>query len=505
MGTSLARQERCTVLLVAAVLVALVAAQVAWGSPAARATFAGVDGDIYFYRELGKGRDVSWELFKIDPATGEEERLPEPIDSPGREIYPSPSPDGTKLAFASSRTGSFEIYVYDFVSGALTQVTATPNASYYPTWSPDGTRLAFIGNVDGTKGIGAAATDIFVVPASGGDVVNITSGTRSVEWGPVWSPDGTRIAVHSNADGDDEIVVVGADGSGWTPMTDNTVSDRFPDWRPDGQALIFQRTTTTKGLTTHELVEVDAVDVDSDGNADNARTLTADGGAWPSYSPSGTSVVFSRNRAVTVLDLTTGEQRAVETKDGRAPKWSAAAAVSVVDTYLPPYTDVEGDCGGLTPRSGTCSADETTGVVRFNGLVVPMARGEIVSGDSGIQASAGARPGFTIGFSQRLTRPARETDLEAVVDVRRASLRSANALPGVGEMRLCVGATSDPASSYVSCQTLPTFGAADHSGVHSVSLRVDETVHTVSAWVEVVAVPATVAVFDGTFTSIVVG
>ena len=49
---------------------------------------------------------------------------------------------------------------------------------------------------------------------------------------PSWSPDGGRIAFDSLRDGNGEIYVMNADGSGQTRLTDNPASDGSPSWSP---------------------------------------------------------------------------------------------------------------------------------------------------------------------------------------------------------------------------------------------------------------------------------
>ncbi len=56
---------------------------------------------------------------------------------------------------------------------------------------------------------------------------------------PAWSPDGRRIAFESDRDGNDEIYVMNADGSGVTRLTDNDAIDRSPAWSPDGRRIAF--------------------------------------------------------------------------------------------------------------------------------------------------------------------------------------------------------------------------------------------------------------------------
>ncbi|MGQ3512612.1 Tol-Pal system beta propeller repeat protein TolB, partial [Acinetobacter baumannii] len=62
---------------------------------------------------------------------------------------PAFSPDGSKLAFALSKSGSLNLYVMNLGSGQITQLTDGRNNNTEPTWFPDGQSLAFTSDQGG--------------------------------------------------------------------------------------------------------------------------------------------------------------------------------------------------------------------------------------------------------------------------------------------------------------------------------------------------------------------
>ncbi|HYE02455.1 MAG TPA: DPP IV N-terminal domain-containing protein [Phycisphaerales bacterium] len=97
-------------------------------------------------------RDGQWLVFAgtqhrptadiyIKPVTGR--AVTQLTSDPAHDVMPAISPDGTRIAFASNRAGSWDIFVMPVRGGQAAQVTSDEADELHPSWSPDGTRLVF--------------------------------------------------------------------------------------------------------------------------------------------------------------------------------------------------------------------------------------------------------------------------------------------------------------------------------------------------------------------------
>jgi len=147
---------------------------------------------------------------------------------------PAWSPDGTRIAFTSTRDGPHAIYVMNENGSNVNRLTPVTWDSFRPAWSPDGSRIAFVSARNGN-------TDVYVMKADGTGEQRLTT-HMALDTDPAWSPDGSKIAFASERDGNAEIYVMNADGSGVTRLTTNSTEDRHPAWSPDGTRLAFSTT-----------------------------------------------------------------------------------------------------------------------------------------------------------------------------------------------------------------------------------------------------------------------
>jgi Tol biopolymer transport system component/DNA-binding winged helix-turn-helix (wHTH) protein len=161
--------------------------------------------------------------------------------SPRLDVFPALAPDGRAVAYASDRSGGFEIVLKSLVPGATERaLTSDGEQNVQPAWSPDGGYLAYHSMRRG---------GIWILPALGGVPRQVSDFGSD----PAWSPDGTRLAFQSDPLADiapgafganvpSTIWSVGRDGSDRRRVTssaDPVGGHAAPAWSPDGRRIVF--------------------------------------------------------------------------------------------------------------------------------------------------------------------------------------------------------------------------------------------------------------------------
>jgi WD40 repeat protein len=148
--------------------------------------------------------------------------------SSGEDEQPQLSPDGSRIAFVSYRSGSPRLWIMDS-TGANQAALATGSESYVPemapSWSPDGTKLVYTSTRSGSS-------QVFVISATGGTPVQLTREMNGA-FNPAWSADGSQIYYVS---------VVGAPSL----RVVTVATDETSDWVYDG-AGVGQPACSTSG------------------------------------------------------------------------------------------------------------------------------------------------------------------------------------------------------------------------------------------------------------------
>jgi uncharacterized protein (DUF885 family)/Tol biopolymer transport system component len=190
----------------------------------------------YVYRV---DNSYNYEIYTMDAQGSAYRRLTKNLDS--LESEPAWSPDGSQIVFTSNRqteentfTGRFNVYVMNADGSDQYLLTDFGGSNSDPDWSPDGSRIAFQSTRDENF-------EVYLINPDGSGLVNLTEHPAS-DHSPAWSPDGSRIAFVSDRDGNEEIYIMAADGSNPTRLTYKWGYDKGPSWSPDGRFIVYYAT-----------------------------------------------------------------------------------------------------------------------------------------------------------------------------------------------------------------------------------------------------------------------
>jgi Tol biopolymer transport system component len=152
-------------------------------------------------------------------------------------FYGSPawSPDGTQVAFASTKSGPFNMYVKALSGGAEEKsIHTSPDDERPRSWSPDGKYLVYDRRATARR----AVSEVMVLPLNGaGEPYSLLNTPYANQGGQV-SPDGKWIAFSANQTGKTEIYVITfPKAQGFWQVT--TTGGAWPRWRHDGLALFY--------------------------------------------------------------------------------------------------------------------------------------------------------------------------------------------------------------------------------------------------------------------------
>jgi tricorn protease len=254
------------------------------------------------------------------PASGGEAHLL--ISDPAEESRPLYSPDGTRLAFQSTRTGSNDIYILTFATGNLQRITYTDAGIALDSWSHDGQWLYFTSTANDIAGEG----DIFRVRATGGTPLEVSRERYMNEFESSPSPDGKSIVLvakgissgqwwrngHSHIDETElwikSIAAPSAPDAGYHLLVPAAAKHAWPMWSPDGKSIFVMSDHSAAGKPSVEnLYQIDIATVTPKQLTHfiNGRCL------WPTLSYDGKTILFERGFSIWKLDVASGKSEEV--------------------------------------------------------------------------------------------------------------------------------------------------------------------------------------------------
>jgi hypothetical protein len=176
------------------------------------------DGSRIFFGGLVPGYSTSGvSVWRIKPNGDSLTRVSPPNIDGVSDTYPSPSPDGTTVAVATTRFGGFSLALIDVATSQLTNLGV---AGIAPRWAPAGDSIAYLG--------GPSGSEIWLVNSSGSGARRVSPPGRGYQPGMDWSPD--RKWIIARGAGGLELISVATGAA--LPLTTVTSDASQPAWKP---------------------------------------------------------------------------------------------------------------------------------------------------------------------------------------------------------------------------------------------------------------------------------
>ncbi len=187
------------------------------------------DGKTVVYASPASG---NWDIYAL--RVGGENPVNLTVDSPESDMHPAFSPDGESIAFRSERDGGGI-----FIMGATGESPRRLiDFGYHPAWSPDGGEIVVSTNSFGGPRSAPPKSELRAVSLATGKHRDVCVGGTALQ--PDWSPNGHRIAYWDVREGGQrDIYSVPATGGEAVSVTNDAAVDWNPVWSPDGRYLYF--------------------------------------------------------------------------------------------------------------------------------------------------------------------------------------------------------------------------------------------------------------------------
>jgi eukaryotic-like serine/threonine-protein kinase len=183
----------------------------------------------------------------------------------------------TTLWLLLPRFGSDTKEASTSLNNVTTQLTDQPGPEYFPSLSPDGKSLIYASRAAGNW-------DIYLQRVGGRNPNNLTKTSGDDDTQPVFSPDGERIAFRSEREGGG-IYLMGATGESVIRLSDAGYN---PIWSPDGEMIAFATERIIQPATRPTRSQLWTVNLKSG----EKRSLAAEDALQPNWSPHGYRIAY---------------------------------------------------------------------------------------------------------------------------------------------------------------------------------------------------------------------
>lgn len=220
-------------------------------------------------------RGGKFALWRVPVSGGTPERMPVGTEN---AYHPAVALTGKRMVYAqtSAQWSIMSVSLGKTGEPKTSRLVSSTEQDSAPRYSPDGTKLAFQSWRSGAQEIWACASD-------GSGPVQLTSFNGPLTGSPSWSPDGRQIAFDSRPDGRSHIFTVSLEGGSPRQITHGDFNDILPSWSRDMKSIYFASNRTG----AWEIWSVSLADA-------QVRRLTQSGGFLPMASWNGQWLYFTK-------------------------------------------------------------------------------------------------------------------------------------------------------------------------------------------------------------------
>ena len=202
------------------------------------------------------------------------------------------------LVFASYRDGDEEIYMGRNDLSGLKRLTTTAGEDEQPNLSPDASRIAFVSYRSGTP-------RIWVMDSTGANQTALETGSESYvpESAPSWSPNGSQLVYTSTRSGMSQVFVISAAGGTPVQLTHEMNGAFNPVWSVDGSQIVYVSVMGTPSLSAVTVATGETSDWVYDGAGIGQPSCTSAGciAVEGAYGSNGSIVSIGQDLSTTIL------------------------------------------------------------------------------------------------------------------------------------------------------------------------------------------------------------
>lgn len=280
------------------------------------------------------------DIFALSPGQAAPVKL---TNHPAHDKDPVWSPDGSRIAFTSNRSGNWDIFLLAVATGDVVQLTQQLGYDGAPSWSPDSQWITYESYQNGNL-------DVYLVRADAEEGPFAVTRNPEPDFAPAWRPGelGRELAYVSWRNGNSDIYVISLDNpveaQALNVSNTPTVDEDNPAWNTSGDALAYDgRQNGLQQVFIKSLSDP------------NAPATVIGRGSQAQWLPGSEALVFLTETPTTSL-LNTGEVNAWEAtvrtyalpSYGQSPQWvnfglpdspRGGMAIAMGEAILPPYEE----------------------------------------------------------------------------------------------------------------------------------------------------------------------